>query len=163
MRTLSLGESLALYIDRDDLDRLGLSPTTEELADLARRALAERGSPGGADLTLEIYPGTDGRGDLLVFCLPLERDTVAFASLGLAIDAAKRLSSMPRDTPVRSALYRSDEGEWLLELRASPRTLRVLRAVAGEFGSAVHVDPDYLAEHATAPILHGALAKLAEL
>ncbi len=163
MRTLSLGESLALYIDREDLDRLGLAPTAKEIADLARRALAERGSPRGADLTLEIYPGTDGCGDLLVFCLPLERDTVAFSSLTLAIDAAKRLSAVPSDTPVRSALYRLDEEEWLLELRASPRALRVLRAVAGEFGQAVHVDADYLSEHAMTVIPHGALAKLAEL
>ena len=163
MRTLSLGESLALYIDRDDLDRLGLAPTTQNIASLARRALAERGSPGGADLTLEIYPGADGRGDLLVFCLPLERETISFCTLALAICAAKRLTASRPGSPVHSALYRSDEGEWLLELRASPRVLRFLRAEASEFGTSVRADPDYLAEHASAPIPYGALARLAEL
>ena len=163
MRTLPLGDSLALYILRTDLTDLGLAPTTKNIADLARKALAERGSPSDAGLTLEIFPGADDEGDLLVFCRPLERAVAAFSSLAEAIAAAKRLSSIPSDSGVSSALHRTEYGEWLLELRAAPSVMRILRALVSEFGTLTRADAPYLAEHATTPIPEDALDTLSTL
>ena len=163
MRTLPLGDTLALYINRADLAELGLTPTTKNIADLARKALAERGTPGDAGLSLEIYPGGDSQGDLLVFCQPLERTVTAFAALADAIAASKRLCAVPSDTHVHSALHRTDEGEWLLELRAAPRVLHILRAEAAEFGVPVRADASYLSEHSTTPIPQDALSQLSNL
>lgn len=234
MQTLSLGDTLALYINRTDLESLGLTQSERDLATLARRALAERGACGDAGITLEIYHGSAAAGELLLFCRPLAREVVAFPSLAAAIDAAKRLActlyptqyaaptsdephegrwsthastnptspaagssaaagesgaaaataaaATPRTTPPaplaaaashdapsaslappRSMLHLTDTSVWLLTLRASPRRVRLLAAIAAEFGAPAEASDAYLAEHAELLIASNALALLAQL